>query len=205
MDIEKITAKKINDLHNDLVGIMSRGIEKAVEIGQLLADKKAELKHGEFTPWVKSNLVFTDRTARNYMKLYENREKVLQAGSISDAYKMLGEGKTETVSDMEHSEEVWKSLTRLGEILETMEPGELVTGFTGEAGYNRPNSINIRKIDETYSKYEMVYFPTDDDDGYISYHKRGAQTNFLMQYLAKHADLAFDSIRWVHPGMGIMI
>jgi len=98
--VDTITATKINDLHRDLETLLHTGIEKAVEIGQLLTEKKTELKHGEFGNWIKANLIFTDRTARNYMNLYENKDKVLQAGNISEAYKMLGEGKTETVSDL---------------------------------------------------------------------------------------------------------
>jgi len=93
------TEQRINDLHKGIESLLHQGIEKAIEIGQLLTEKKTELKHGEFGTWIKDNLVFTDRTARNYMKLFDNKDKVLEAGNISEAYKMLEVPKTETVSD----------------------------------------------------------------------------------------------------------
>lgn len=98
---EARAAEQINALHNELTAIAHKGINVAIEIGRLLSEKKAELSHGEFGVWVKRNLVFTDRTARNYMKLFADRDKVLQAESISQAYRILNEGKTETVSDFD--------------------------------------------------------------------------------------------------------
>lgn len=94
------TEQRINDLHKGIESLLHQGIEKAIEIGQLLSAKKEELNHGEFGTWIKDNLVFTDRTARNYMKLFENKDMVLKAGNISEAYKMLESPKTETVSDL---------------------------------------------------------------------------------------------------------
>jgi hypothetical protein len=86
-ELDTTTAQKINELHQGLTVLLHQGIEKAIEIGELLTLKKAELKHGEFGAWIKDNLVFTDRSARNYMRLYDNRDKVLEAGNISEAYK----------------------------------------------------------------------------------------------------------------------
>lgn len=96
--------EKINTLHNEIAGLLHEGIEKAIEIGELLTAKKKELQHGEFGTWIKDNLIFTDRTARNYMRLFENKLKVLEAGNISGAYKILEAFKTETVSDFTHVE-----------------------------------------------------------------------------------------------------
>ena len=48
-------------------------MEKAIELGGLLAEQKETLSHGEFTPWIEANLPFTDRTARNYMRLHDGR------------------------------------------------------------------------------------------------------------------------------------
>ncbi len=100
-DLTTTTAHEINTLHEGLLGLLSQGIEKAVRIGELLTAKKAELKHGEFIPWIKENLVFTDRTARNYMTLFENKDKALEAGNVTEAYKMLAEHKTEIISDLD--------------------------------------------------------------------------------------------------------
>ena len=98
-EIQKNIANEINSLHNELVGLFRQSVHKAVKIGERLSEVKQSLPHGEFTGWMKDNISFTARTGRNYMKLYQNRDKVLQAGSISEAYQLL-EPKTETVSDL---------------------------------------------------------------------------------------------------------
>lgn len=97
-ELTTTTAQQINTLHEGLMNLLHQGIETAIRIGELLTLKKAELKHGEFGQWIADNLVFSDRTARNYMRLFENKEVALNSGNITEAYKMLSEGKTETVS-----------------------------------------------------------------------------------------------------------
>lgn len=77
--IQEITA-----LHNEIGGYLKMTLEKAIQIGELLMEQKDSMEHGEFTAWVNANLPFTDRTARNYMRLYKERDKL----------------KTETVSDL---------------------------------------------------------------------------------------------------------
>ena len=97
MDIEKSKIQEIISLHDEVRGYLKLSLEKAIRIGELLAEQKESLKHGEFTPWVKANLPFTDRTARNYMGLYRKRD-LLKTETVSDltsAYKLLAAPKTE--------------------------------------------------------------------------------------------------------------
>lgn len=96
--LKSISATEINSLHVELLGMLHTSIQKAIEIGELLTLKKAELQHGEWGKWIGENLIFSDRTARNYMNIYENKERAIQAGSITEAYRMLSTPKTETVS-----------------------------------------------------------------------------------------------------------
>ncbi len=98
--LTKQNADKINELHQHIESVLNKTITDAIEVGRLLMETKASLKHGEFTDWINKHLVFTDRTARNYMKLFDHRHKLEGASSINDAYKMLAEPKTETVSDL---------------------------------------------------------------------------------------------------------
>ena len=79
-----VAVNEIKTLHDEIAGHFKQSLEKAIRIGQLLSEQKAELPHGKFTGWINSNLPFTDRTARNYMRLYSNQDKL----------------KTETVSDL---------------------------------------------------------------------------------------------------------
>jgi hypothetical protein len=189
----KKEAETINTLHKQLEGIFHKGIEIAVEIGRMLADKKKELKHGEFGPWIKENLVFTDRTARNYMNLHENRDKVLTAGNIKEAYRMLEEPKTETVSDLP------EAIMKLANILDCMKPGEIVTGFTHQSGDKWVNMINIRKLDEGYAKHELLYMYNESEGGHSVFDRRGQQIASLLGYLSKHPNIAIKETTWVYP------
>lgn len=78
-------------LHGEIGGLLKTSLKKAIRIGELMTEQKASLKHGEFTPWIKANLPFTDRTARKYMQLYENREllKTENVSGLTGAYKLL--------------------------------------------------------------------------------------------------------------------
>lgn len=98
---DKFTVEKINALHNGILDIFIDALETAIKIGQWLTEAKAIMKHGEFGPWIKDNLVFSERSAQRYMSLFENREKVLECDNISDAYKMLTDGKSDNVSDLD--------------------------------------------------------------------------------------------------------
>ena len=91
MELQTTVEQEITELHNDIAGHLQQSLDKAIRIGELLAEQKRNLKHGDFTAWMINHLPFTDRTARNYMRLYENREK-LKTETVSDltsAYKLL--------------------------------------------------------------------------------------------------------------------
>jgi len=85
--------QEITQLHNEIGGYLKMSLEKAIRIGELLVEQKNSLKHGGFISWVKDNLPFTDRTARNYMGLYRERDR-LKTETVSDlgvtgGYRML--------------------------------------------------------------------------------------------------------------------
>ena len=94
------TIEKIAKLHGDVNACMQTALVKAIEIGELLTEQRAASNHGEWEPWVEVNLPFSSRTARNYMKLFKNKEALQETTSIKNAYKLLESPKTETVSDL---------------------------------------------------------------------------------------------------------
>ncbi len=65
-------ANAIHAMHCDLKQHLANATLIAVQIGHRLNAVKADLPHGEFTPWVEDNFDFTTRTARTYMKAAEN-------------------------------------------------------------------------------------------------------------------------------------
>jgi hypothetical protein len=84
-------ATEINRLHGELAGLARITLEKGIRIGELLAEQKAQLKHGDWLPWVNENLEFSERTARNYLSLFQRREELKSANiaDLTDAYRML--------------------------------------------------------------------------------------------------------------------
>ncbi len=142
-ELDTITATKINTMHEGIITRLTECIDKAIEIGELLSAKKEELKHGEFCLWIKDNLIFTDRTARNYMRLFENKDKILQAGNISEAYKMLEAPKTETVSDLIESK---IKRIRIDEIMNKRQSIKKTSDAKIEYIKNHPDSISTGKM-----------------------------------------------------------
>lgn len=98
-------AAEIIRLHAEIVEALETSFQKAVRIGELLTEHKARLPHGEFLPWVAQHLPFTDRTARNYMAVYRERDQlqVAQVEGLGEAYRLLAADttpKSETLSDL---------------------------------------------------------------------------------------------------------
>lgn len=92
-------ASEINRLHGEICQAARTTIDKAIRIGELLAEQKAGLKHGEWLPWLKANVQFTARTASNYVRVFENRLRLKSEtiADLTDAYDALTE-RTEAVA-----------------------------------------------------------------------------------------------------------
>jgi hypothetical protein len=116
--IEKNRVGEIQRLHGEILNSLKMSLEKGIRIGELLADQKEVLKHGEFTAWVNDNLPFTDRTARNYMRLFQERDR-LKMETVSDltaAYRLLIENKSgPKIPNLENIE---RAISFLGEVKE---------------------------------------------------------------------------------------
>jgi len=71
--------------------VVSFPLKTALSLGEMLFEQKRSMRHGEFTDWIEENMPFTPRTARNYMKVYKNRNLVEFSGSlnVSAAYDLL--------------------------------------------------------------------------------------------------------------------
>jgi len=111
-DIELNKIQKITELHEEIKNLMINSLEKAFTIGQLLEEQKKELPHGEFIPWIEKNLPFGDRTARNYITVYKNKD-ILKRKAVSDlnnAYIFL---KEETKQSRQLKTEEWYELAKI--------------------------------------------------------------------------------------------
>ena len=68
--------EEITTLHAEIEYLLTRSLHNAIRIGELLARRKEQLAHGDFTKWVEKHLPFTDRTARTYMRLWRYRDVI---------------------------------------------------------------------------------------------------------------------------------
>ena len=95
------SAADINLLHAEAQAAFSTSIDKAMACGDLLAEVKATLPHGDFTAWIESNFDFAPRSARGYMRLASNRETLeakrqgLAVLGVEGSLKLLAEPKPE--------------------------------------------------------------------------------------------------------------
>jgi hypothetical protein len=85
------TAEEINRLHQDLQALAMQSLDHAIRIGELLSQVKTQLPHGRWIPWLNSNVKFSERTARNYISVFEKRMvlKSARVADLTDAYKIL--------------------------------------------------------------------------------------------------------------------
>jgi len=174
-EIEESRVQQIVTLHQEIAGHLKLSLEKAIRIGELLTEQKGSLKHGEFTPWVAANLPFTDRTARRYMKLYTERDK-LKTDSVSDlsgAYKLLAEPKPITIREkfkvlrhqmvdvdfIEDSSEQIEEVQRIYAVglKVAQEAGEILLDLEGELGKKITHFASLDKsIEEMLNSWEKL-------------------------------------------------
>src|SRR5262245_38957693 len=64
-----VLAEKINAAHAACEQALKAGLSHALTAGKLLVEAKAKVKHGEWLPWLKANVRFSERTAQGYMRV----------------------------------------------------------------------------------------------------------------------------------------
>ena len=151
-------AAEIISLHNEIKGHLQSSLEKALRLGGLLVEQKQSLEHGQFTPWIESSLPFSARTARVYMKVYNQRDKLKTEGAavLSDALKSLrrppalpqgkleGEGERTSIAfsvTAEQRSSIELGLDEVKELLETRSTGKALEYICQEyMAYSHPDS-----------------------------------------------------------------
>jgi hypothetical protein len=73
LDLKELAAR-INAIHHRIEEHFKKSLQLAIEIGEDLTLIKAKIGHGKFGRFVEENLDFKDRTARNYMALFRNKD-----------------------------------------------------------------------------------------------------------------------------------
>jgi len=93
LELFSAEAAEIRKLHTELLGHVRITIKQAIRIGELLTAVKEGLEHGRWLPWLKANVEFHERTARRYIRVFENREqlKTDSVSDLTDAYRLLAD------------------------------------------------------------------------------------------------------------------
>ncbi len=96
--------ERIVGLHNEAEQLKDKAfeyakltVEKVILIGGLLTEKKAALEYGEWLPWC-GNLPFSQKTVCNYMRCFQDKDRLVSDTNLTDAYRMIeapGKGKQE--------------------------------------------------------------------------------------------------------------
>ena len=174
-NIQKSTIKEIISLHNEISGYLKMSLEKAIRIGELLVEQKESLKHGKFTPWIKDNLPFTDRTARNYMRLYKEKDrlKTERVSDLTTAYGLLEAPiihlKKEKIRRENENQKA--ELEYAKEHPEQVSVGQVIIGRGGAGNWKWKKTITgemnglpfvyFEVVDPEYKKLEEVEAPYD--------------------------------------------
>lgn len=85
---------RIIELHESIIGGMRNVLQNAMTLGEELSIIKDNLGHGNWLPWLEENVPFSERSARNYINIFKNRE-LLNRQPVADlrsAIKFLSEG-----------------------------------------------------------------------------------------------------------------
>ncbi|MBO9479263.1 DUF3102 domain-containing protein [Shimia sp. R11_0] len=88
-------AVSVNSKHREVQRLGRTAKEIAAEIGEELIMLKQKLAHGEFTPWVKTECAFSERSAQDYMKIAKAKTQRAAGFNRCDSIReVLALGKT---------------------------------------------------------------------------------------------------------------
>jgi hypothetical protein len=76
--------KRINAKYNEIERRARSTVAAAIELGEMLTEKKARLAHGEFGTWVREHFAGSERHAQRFMQLYREQNKLAKTTSVSD-------------------------------------------------------------------------------------------------------------------------
>lgn len=89
-DIITTSGRSINTVTAEIVAISNQAAQMAymsmIEIGKRLVEAKSLVDHGEWGPWLKNEVKFSQRTANNFMQIYERS----LSGANSQTFANLG-------------------------------------------------------------------------------------------------------------------
>src|SRR3954451_13720391 len=118
-----VLTARINAKYREVEALSRSTVGAAIELGGMLAEKKKSLGHGEWLPWLSNHFEGSESHAQRFMRLFDNREKLLANParvtdmSLRSALKEIAApGKTkEEGANSESSAEASKAREKEGE------------------------------------------------------------------------------------------
>jgi hypothetical protein len=78
-------AARVHAEHQSCETALRSALKHAMTAGDLLLEAKAQVKHGEWLPWLKEQCSMSDRMAQRYIRLAQNRAAIeANASRVSD-------------------------------------------------------------------------------------------------------------------------
>jgi hypothetical protein len=80
-------AARIRAFHRATAEALRHSVENAMAAGDLLIEAKAQLKHGQWLPWLRDHCAMSERTAQLYMRCAKNRsaiEEQAKSATVAD-------------------------------------------------------------------------------------------------------------------------
>jgi hypothetical protein len=77
-------AARIKTWHTAVAAALKDSVRHGIAAGELLLEAKAQLKHGEWLPWLRDHVEISERTAQLYMRLAKNRAEIESATAVAD-------------------------------------------------------------------------------------------------------------------------
>ena len=126
-------AVKLRELHGSIMQHARMTLANAIEAGDTLMRVKAGLAHGQWLPWLKANVPFSDRTAEKYMRCYERRAELKTKFesdsnfSLSEAYALIeGTSQHAAAAQTREDDDEQQDVPLPGETLEDFDMRRLI-------------------------------------------------------------------------------
>jgi hypothetical protein len=163
-EINPATSAEINRLHQLASKTAAEAVEHAKQAGELLIEVKAQLRHGQFYPWIDKNLTVSPRQAQRYMAVAQGKPlPVLELAAKCDTMSHLPRyDKVSHLSNVFSSEEIDSLVDGTWTPKWTPEAGHWYTAVNKNGAYwvvpdlKRPDKFHVSRL---YGE------EAEDDDG----------------------------------------
>jgi hypothetical protein len=188
-------AEEIREEHGKALTAARTAVDHAVRCGQLLAEAKENVPHGEWGGWLDENFPASRRTAQGYMRLAQASEtQALAHLGIEGALRELAAPKTEAPEEVDGFDWVYDEIEAVIELVRKVDSRKdmlLMLGVYMHAHHivtSEARIMEIRAVSAIIGEVRplIVRLPADSDPGI---------QNVWIGYLDEREDVAV-----FHPG-----